>query len=135
MTVQLTAGGTNITPATLAPIIITVPPVAPIISSAKLTRSGQTFQLVIDGLSSPRDMSQAEFSFAAVPGVPLKTMSLTVSLTGVFTTWYQNGASTAFGTEFEYTQPFTLDSPATDIQSVTVTLTNSAGKSQPVTAQ
>jgi hypothetical protein len=135
VTVQLTAGGTNITPATLAPIIITVPPVAPIISSAKLTRSGQTFQLVIDGLSSPRDMSQAEFSFAAVPGVPLKTMSLTVSLTGVFTTWYQNGASTAFGTEFEYTQPFTLDSPATDIQSVTVTLTNSAGKSQPVTAQ
>ncbi|MGA7314566.1 MAG: FG-GAP-like repeat-containing protein [Silvibacterium sp.] len=133
--VQLTAGGSNITPSTLAPIVITVPAEVPAISSVTLTRNGQTLQLVIDGLSSPRDMSQADFHFTAAPGATLKTTDLTVSLTGAFTTWYQNQASTAFGTAFEYTQPFTLDSAATDVQSVTVTLTNSVGKSQPASAQ
>jgi len=80
-------------------------------------------------------MSQADFHFTAAPGATLKTTDLTVSLTGAFTTWYQNQASTAFGTAFEYTQPFTLDSAATDVQSVTVTLTNSVGKSQPASTQ
>lgn len=132
---QLTAGGTNITPSTLPPVVINVPAEAPVISSAKLTRNGKTIQLVIDGLSSSRDMSQADFHFTAAPGATLKTTDLTVSLTGAFTTWYQDDASAAFGTAFEYTQPFTLDSDATDVQSVTVTLTNSVGKSQPANAQ
>jgi hypothetical protein len=134
--VQLTAGGSNITPSTLGPIIITVPPLPPIISSAKLTRTGQALLLVIDGLSSPRDMSQADFHFTAAPGATLKTTDLTVPVTDAFVTnWYQTAPSAAFGTSFQYSQPFTLDSSASDIGSVTITLTNSAGKSQSVTAQ
>lgn len=132
---QLTAGGANITPSTLVPVVIVVPAQAPVISSARLTRNGESLQLVIDGFSSSRDMSQADFHFTAASGASLKTTDLTVSLTSAFTTWYQSDTSTGFGTAFEYTQPFTLDSPATDVQSVTVTLTNSIGKSQPASAQ
>jgi len=133
--IQLMAGGANITPSTLAPAVVTVPPGPPVITSVKVTRNGQTLQLVIDGLSSTRDMTQADFHFTPAPGATLQTTDLTVSLTSAFTTWYSDQASTAFGTAFEYTQPFTLDSAATDVQSVIVTLTNSVGKSQGVPAQ
>ncbi|QNI32851.1 VCBS repeat-containing protein [Alloacidobacterium dinghuense] len=135
ITFQLTAGGANVTPSTLAPIVVTVPALPPVITSAKLTRNGQSIQLVIEGISSTRDMSQAEFQFTPASGATLKTTDLTVSLSGAFTTWYSDATSDAFGTAFQYTQPFTLDSNATDVQSVTVTLTNSVGPSQPATAQ
>jgi hypothetical protein len=133
--IQLIANGVDITPAALVPVVIAVPAVAPIINSVTITRTGQTMNVVITGLSSPRDMAQAQFQFDPAPGASLKTKELTVTLNAAFTTWYQNQGSTAFGTAFQYTQPFTLDSPATDVQSVTVTLTNSVGASQSATAQ
>jgi hypothetical protein len=135
VTILLTAGGANITPSTLTPVVTAVPALPPIITSVTLTRSGQSMQLVINGISSTRDMSQAIFQFTPAPGASLKTTILNVPLTGAFTTWYSDTASTAFGTAFQYTQPFTLDSDATDVQSVTVTLTNSVGPSQSAGAQ
>lgn len=135
LTVQLTAGGANITPATLVPITITVPPSAPVINSVTLTRSGNSMTVAILGLSSTRNMTQAHFHFTPISGQTLKTTDLTVDLSTPFTTWYQSAASDAYGTTFLYTQPFTLDSAATNVQSVTVTLTNSVGDSQPGTAQ
>ncbi|MBT9331041.1 FG-GAP-like repeat-containing protein [Paracidobacterium acidisoli] len=135
ITIQLSADGTDITPSALAPVIIDVPAVAPIIMSVMLQRNGTGMQIVVTGLSSPRDMSNAQFQFEPAPGASLKTKDLTVTLTSAFTTWYQNEDSTAFGTAFQYTQPFILDSDATDVKIVTVILTNSAGSSQPASAQ
>ena len=136
VTVLLTADGVNITPTGLAPVTIGVAALPPIINSVTLTRTGKTMLVVITGLSSPRDMTQAQFQFTAAPGASLSTTSLTVSAVAAkFTSWYQDDQSAAFGTAFQYTQPFTLDSDATDVKSVTVTLTNSVGESQPATAQ
>ncbi|MGB0124879.1 MAG: FG-GAP-like repeat-containing protein [Silvibacterium sp.] len=135
LTVQLTAGGANITPANLVPIVITVPAAPPIINSATLTRGGETMTVAILGLSSTRDMTQATFHFTAAPGQSLKTTDLTVQLGTPFSSWYQSADSDQFGTTFLYTQPFTLNSDATSVGSVTVTLTNSQGASQPATAQ
>jgi hypothetical protein len=139
LTTQLTlapsAGGTNITPASLTPLVITVPAGPPAISSTTLTRVGTTLQVVTLGLSTTRDMAQASFHFTPASGKSLKTTDLTVQLTTPFATWYQTAGSIAFGTTFSYTQPFTLDSDATDVGSVTVTLSNSQGASQTSTAQ
>ena len=58
-------------------------------------------------------------------------MPLTVPFTG----WYQSPTSDNFGTTFLYTQPFTLNADASSVGTVTVTLSNSKGDSQPETAQ
>ncbi len=130
-----TVTGANVTPASLVPVDITLPAAAPVISSGTLTRSGSTLQIAISGLSSTRDMSQAEFHFTAASGKSLATTDLTVPLTTAFQTWYQSTPSDAFGTTFTYTQPFTVSGDSSDVQSVTVTLTNSQGVSEPSTAQ
>ena len=135
LTLTLTASGVNVTPTTLAPIVVVVPAAAPVINSVTLTRSADTITIAILGLSSPRDMTQATFHFTAASGASLKTTDLTVDLTAAFTTWYSSAASDAFGTTFLYTQPFTLSSDATNVGTVSVTLSNSQGASQPGTAQ
>ncbi len=135
LTIKLTASGVDITPATLTPVTVGIPTEPPVISSVTLDRTGTTLTVKVLGLSSTRDMTQATFHFTAASGASLKTTDLTVDLTAPFATWYQSAGSDNFGTTFLYTQPFTLSSDATDVGSVSVTLTNSQGASQPGTAQ
>jgi len=135
ITIVLTSGGANITPATLVPVAVTVPASPPVINSVTLTRSGSSMTVAILGLSSTRDMTQAHFHFTPASGQSLKTTDVTVDLTTPFGTWYGSDNSSQYGTTFLYTQPFTLDSDASTVGSVTVTLTNSQGDSQPGTAQ
>jgi len=135
LTITLTASGVDITPATLLPLTVIVPPKPPVISSVTLDRTEKTMTLSILGLSSTRDMTEATFHFTAAQGASLKTTDLTVDLTTAFTGWYQSSSSDAFGTTFLYQQVFDLSSDASAVGSVTVTLTNSQGASQPGTAQ
>ena len=135
LTIKLTADGVDITPATLTPVTVAIPTEPPVINSVTLDRTGNTLTVAVLGLSSTRDMTQATFHFTAASGASLKTTDLTVDLTAPFATWYQSAGSDNFGTTFLYTQPFTLSSDATDVGSVSVTLTNSQGVSQPGTAQ
>ena len=135
LTIKLTASGVDVTPASLTPVTVGVPAEPPVINSVTLDRTGNTLTVAVLGLSSTRDMTQATFHFTAAAGASLKTTDLTVDLTAAFTNWYQSTSSDNFGTTFLYTQPFTLSSDATDVGSVTVTLTNSQGASQPGTAQ
>ena len=125
----------DVTPAGLAPVEVTVPAAPPVITSGTLTRSASSLQVAILGLSSTRDMTQADFHFTAVPGKSLGTTDLTVPVTTAFQAWYQSAASDADGTTFTYTQPFTISGDASDIQSVMVTLTNSQGISESTTVQ
>ena len=136
VTIHLTlAGGQDITPASLAPITVTVPPAPPVLSSPTLTPSGQTLSIVIPLISSTRDMTSATFQFTPVSGKSIKTSNVTVQLTSLFQGWYGSGTSDQYGTSCIYTQSFTIDGEATDVGSVTVTLTNSNGPSEPSTVQ
>ena len=129
------AGGQDITPANLAPVTVSVPAGPPVLSSPTLTRSGQSLLITVIALSSTRDMTEARFHFTPAAGKSIKTMDVTVPLTTVFQAWYGSAASDAFGTNFMYTQPFTLDGNATDVASVTIILVNSNGTSDPATVQ
>jgi hypothetical protein len=135
VTITLVADGSDVTPAGLSPKTVTIPQKPPVVSSAVLARTGDMMTISILGLSSTRDMTQATFHFTPASGVSLHTTDLTVDITSQFTGYYQGEQSDAFGTTFLYTQPFTLSSDAKNVASVTVTLTNSQGASQPVTAQ
>ena len=136
ITIHLTlAGGQDITPANITPITVTVPASPPVLQSPTLTGSGKSLQITAVVLSSTRDMTEAQFHFTAAPGRSLKTADITVPLTAVFQTWYGSTTSDQFGTSCTYTQPFTLDGDAADVGSVTITLVNSNGASEPATVQ
>ena len=49
-----------------------------------------------------------------------------------FTTWYQSAGAGPFGGQFRLALPFTVAGSLTDIESVTVTVTNAVGTSQPI---
>ena len=57
-----------------------------------------------------------------------------MQLAAPFTTWLSNTSqSNPYGTQFTLTAPFTLSTQSTSVVSVTVTLTNTKGASNPVT--
>ena len=65
-------------------------------------------------------MKSAEFQFAGGP-------KLTVSIEAVLAQWYQQRSSQDYGSLFSVSIPFL----AMESQTVTVTLTNAAGTSEP----
>ncbi len=135
ITAALSVNGTDVTPSSLAPVTIELPPSPPVISSVVLTRNADTLQVAITGYSNTRELTQAEFQFTAAPGSTLQTPEVTVSESELFSGWFQNAASDALGSAFLYTEPFTINGSSSDIGSMTVTLTNSVGTSAAATAQ
>jgi hypothetical protein len=130
ITAQLMAGTQNITPSPAPIRTITVPATAPTISSVTATRNSTGFTVTIIGFSSTRALSSATFSFN---GTNLATTSLPIPVDAIFNSWYQSSASTQFGSNFTYTQPFNTSNPQA-VSSIAVSLANSAGTSATATA-
>lgn len=129
VTVTLTAGGTDITPTSLQPVVIQVPSSPPTITSVTLARNGKILIVTVLGYSSTREVQSADFHFTAASGSTLLNPDVTVQLSSVFSGWYSQAASNQFGSAFSYTQSFTLNQDASNIGSVSVTLTNTLGSS------
>jgi hypothetical protein len=72
--------------------------------------------------------------FTPAAGVTLASTTASVSLSPLFTTWYQNAASAQYGSQFSLTIPFTVQNSTAPITSLSVTLTNSQGSSAAATA-
>ena len=129
----LTAGGINVTPANFAPAVITIPVTPPALTDVSVTRSGQTLTVTTSGYSDTRQVTQATFHFTAASGADIETKDVTVDVTTPFTNWFSQSDSNAYGSEFRYTQVFNLTEDSSVIGTVTVTLTNSSGASTPTT--
>jgi hypothetical protein len=110
---------------------IVIPRTAPVITSVRLQRSGNGFTVTITGFSTSREVTQGTFRFG---GTNLQGNEATVPLTASFNAWFQGTASQQFGGQFTLSFPFTIQGDPNNVTSVTVTLTNSAGTSQPATA-
>ncbi|MGO9255739.1 MAG: beta strand repeat-containing protein [Bryobacteraceae bacterium] len=134
ITAQLVAAGQNITPAPAPSQTIQIPAAAPVITSVTAASTSTGFTVTVVGFSNTRDLSQAVFVFTAASGANLQTGQLTVSLSSVFSAWYQSAASVPFGSQFTLTQPFTVTGNQQAVASVAVTLTNSVGTSASKTA-
>jgi hypothetical protein len=133
ITVRLMAGSTEITPAP-APITIRTNPAAPVIRTVTATRNANGFSVTTSGFVTNREITQAVFTFNATPGSTLQTTSITVAAGSIFSTWFTDAASSASGSQFTFTQPFSVQGNAQSIASVTVTLVNQVGSSSQVTA-
>ncbi len=132
----LTAGGVNVTPANLPPVIIVVPTTVPTVSGMTITRSGNQLTVVMHGFSNTREVVNAQFHFTAAPGATLGTEDLTLPADTIFNSdWFDTDASDAYGSTFTYTQIFNTSGTAEDIGSVDTTLTNTVGASTTTTAK
>ena len=112
-----------------------MPATAPVITSVSLTRDGAILIVVVQGYSSPRDMTSAIFNFTAASGDSINDPQVTVDVGTDFIDWYAEDTSTLYGSAFTYTQTFLLSNDASTIGSVSVTLSNSIGTSNAVSAR
>ena len=133
-TTRLVAAGQSILPSPAPVRSVQIPRSAPVISSVQVVRTSGGFNVQVRGFSTPRQVTQAMFAFTAAAGKNLQTTQVTLPVDSAFTTWYSGTSSGQYGSTFLYTQPFTIQGDATAIASVSVTLTNSVGTSQPVSA-
>jgi hypothetical protein len=133
ITAQLLAGTQNITPTPAPSRTVRINSVAPAVSAVTATSTSTGFTVTITGYATSRTMTQAVFTFTPAPGVNLQTTTVTIQLGSLFSAWYSSSAAAPFGSQFIYTQPFTVTGGTAAVASVTVTLTNSDGSSTPVT--
>jgi hypothetical protein len=139
-TIRLTISGTQEggKPVTISPATfdVTVPNVVPVLTDVKiLNRTVSGFDVQITGYSTSRDIRTASFQFAQTAGTNLRTSVLQVNLADPFTAYYQSPNSSAAGGTFVYRQPLLVQGNINAIQSVTVTISNAVGDSQPTPAQ
>jgi hypothetical protein len=111
-----------------------VPKVAPVITHVSLSLITGGVNVSISGYSTTREVEKASLQFTAAAGSTLNNATVSVPLSTVFSTWYQNSASIPFGSQFTVAVPIPVQGTATVINGVSVTLTNSAGTSTAVNA-
>jgi hypothetical protein len=137
LTTTLTLNGATLGSPTTQTIVNA--PGVPFISKVTLQQISGGVTVVITGFSSTRDMINASFAFAPATGDTFTSDNVSVPVQTPFATWYANTAvANAYGTQFTLTIPFTLATATQSVSSVavvsvTVTLQNSKGASNPVT--
>jgi len=134
LTATATAGGVAVTLSNSPEVTLSLPQEPPVFS-AVVQPASSGFNVVVTGYSNTRDITQATFTFAAQAGTQIQTTDFTpTGVAAAFQSWYASDASSPFGSQFLYTQPFSVTTgSASSLQSVTVTLTNSQGVSAAVT--
>jgi len=124
--------GVDVTPSPAPVRTIRIAPAPPTLVSGFLRRTDSGLEATIYGFSTSRNVTSAAFRFAVAAGESLQSPETTVQLDQAFTTWYSNPASAQYGSQFLYTQPFTVQGNLQAITGATVTMTNAQGTSAPL---
>ena len=132
---NLQSGEVDITPSPVITEEVSIARLPPALDSLGIVnRTSSGFAIEVTGFSTPREVSGAVFRFAAAPGRQLQTTQVSVQLGQASGDWFQNPAATEFGSQFIYRQPFTARGDVSAIGSVSVTLSNPQGESEPLDA-
>lgn len=126
LTARLQSLGADIVPSPLAVQTMRVERAAPAIASARYTRSGNTIEVHVTGFSTPREVTQAVFRFSASSGT-LRNSEVTLPVEEIFSRWFSDEGVVQYGSQFVFTQPFTIEGDANAVTPVSVTLTNRTG--------
>ncbi len=97
----------------------------PQISNVEVVRTATGVDVLLTGYAPARRVSSADFTFDVKTGSKTQRVTLTRNVDALFTAWFGNVASVAYGSSFSFTQSFLVGSGT--IQSVTVTLKNAQG--------
>lgn len=133
ITAQLLAGAADITPQPVPTRTVRINSVPPVASAVTAASTSTGFTVTITGYATARRITQAIFTFTPASGVNLQTTTVTIPVDTIFSAWYAGSAAIPFGSQFIYSQPFTVSGGVNSVASVTVTLVNADGSSTPVT--
>ena len=131
---QLLVGAQDVTPSPASKFTFRLNSAAPVITSMTATRTSTGFTVTIVGYATSRDVTTANFQFSATSGGNLGTTQLSIPVSSIFAPWYSSAPSAPYGSQFTFTQPFTVTGSNTAILSVGATLTNSVGISPAASA-
>jgi hypothetical protein len=129
VSLRLQAGGQDVTP-TPAPVISAhIDQAAPVIENASFTRSANGIGIQITGFATAREVTQATFNFGAASGQTLQPSAsqITVPVDALFGPWFQNATNSAYGSQFVFTQSFSIQGDASAVTPQSVTLANRKG--------
>ena len=133
ISITMQSEGTNVTPSPTPSQTFTMNRMGPSISRLSIaSRTPSGFDIEIVGFSTPRSLTQVVFQFTPRAGSNLGTSTSTVPLGSSSATWFQSDASKQFGSLFRLVIPFAVQGDVNAIQSVSATLTNDAGTSDPL---
>jgi hypothetical protein len=124
---RFSAGGVDITPDPQPSCTTRISRGGPVITAAKLVRTDAGIEVSITGFSTALEVSQAVFRFTTSGNNALQNAEVTVAVDGLFATWYQDTGSVRYGSQFTFTQPFTVKGDASAVALQSVTLTNRFG--------
>jgi hypothetical protein len=124
---QLQAFGVAITPASTPTLSVRIERAAPSITNARIIRNANGFDIEITGFCTSREVTQATFRFTATPGKTLQTPEINIPTDALFSKWFQDPASSRFGSQFTFTQSFAVQGDASAVTPDSVTLTNRLG--------
>lgn len=137
----MTSGGVDVTPSSPHTLQFTIAPAAPVLENLQIANAAgsptsASFQVVLTGYSTTRDLKTVNVTFTAASGFNLTTSTASVDVSGPSNVWFQSSASQSFGGLFLVTVPFTLKGTAPTnqtlldaIASVSATITNTVGTS------
>jgi hypothetical protein len=140
----LQAGGVDVTPAPAPAQIFTVARAGPVIVGTPTiaSRTATTFQVVVVGFATSREVNTATFRFNASGTGSLQTPALTLNANAAYIDFYSSIAAdpnparatnaNLFGSQFTMTVPFNVTGDLAAIRSVTITLSNGDGTSAAV---
>jgi len=136
VTAQLQTNGQDVTPSPAPRTTTRIAAGPPVIVPGTLTavRNATGFTITLTGYVTDREMTQANFQFTAANGSNLQTTTLTVPIDGMFAQYFSSAGATPTGSQFTYTQSFTVTGSPQAVVSVTVTLVNRIGQSAPASA-
>jgi hypothetical protein len=134
VTVQLQAGGIDVTPSPAPVHTVKIDRSAPVIRSVKLVTTAGGFEVWITGYAPSREITAATVQFTPAAGSNLSTTTFNLTMSGASQQWYQTSASTPYGSQFTIIQPFTVQGGSNPVRSVSVTLANTVGTSNAVSA-
>lgn len=134
LTLRYSSGGQDLTPIFVPARTLTIARAAPQLDSIKVSGAPSGVQVVVTGFSTPREVTEATFTFTAELASGSQTISVTVKVNEAFTAWYTGEPAAKYGSAFLYTQPFTVQGNAGNIKSVSLILANTSGFSEEATA-
>lgn len=132
---SLTAGSTSVLPQPAPSLSVVVPPIAPVLKAVSITNVTSTgFDVVVTAYSTPRDLQNVSFSFAATSGDNLNGSSPpAISVSSVAQTYFSSASGASGGGTFVLTVPFSFSGSTNAIGTVTATVSNSVGTSTSLT--
>jgi hypothetical protein len=126
VSVQLQAGDVDVTPNPAPTFSARVERAAPVVRRVAFTRSSSNLTVQVTGFTTAREITEAVFRFTAT-GATLQTPEVRIPVQTLFGSWFQDSNSSRFGSQFTFSQQFTVQGDANALTLESVTLTNRMG--------